>query len=126
MLGRTAAEVLKKKVGDLIQLEAKELSVVGIVDGGALVENGSVILSLPLFQEISGNEGKINVIDLRATPGMSEDEVKELCVQINAVVPEARAMVAGEHLGSSQAYRFISAMSWGTSLCTQACSQATD
>ncbi|MFN0075998.1 MAG: ABC transporter permease [Prosthecobacter sp.] len=116
VLGRTAAEVLKKKVGDQIQLEAKELSVVGIVDGGALVENGSVILSLPLFQEISGNEGKINVIDLRATPGMSEDEVKKLCAQINAVVPEARAMVAGEHLGSSQAYRFISAMSWGTSL----------
>jgi putative ABC transport system permease protein len=116
VLGRTAAEVLKKKVGDLIQLEAKELSVVGIVDGGALVENGSVILSLPLFQEISGNEGKINVIDLRATPSMSEDNLKKLCVQINAVLPEARAMVAGEHLGSSQAYRFISAMSWGTSL----------
>ena len=116
VLGQTAAETLKKKIGDPIQIEAKELTVVGIVDGGALVENGSVILSLPLFQEISGNEGKINIIDLRATPGMSEDDVKRLCVQINSLVPEARAMVAGEHLGNSQAYRFISAMSWGTSL----------
>ena len=116
VLGQTAAESLKKKVGDPIQLEAKELSVVGIVDGGALVENGSVILSLALFQQITGNEGKINVIDLRATPGMSEDDVKRLCVEINNVVPEARAMVAGEHLGNSQAYRFIRAMSWGTSL----------
>ena len=116
VLGQTAAEVLKKKVGDPIQLEAKELSVVGIVDGGALVENGSVILSLPLFQEITGNEDKINIIDIRATPAMSEDDVKRLCVQINSLVPEARAMVAGEHLGNSQAYRFIRAMSWGTSL----------
>jgi putative ABC transport system permease protein len=116
VLGQTAAETLKKKIGDPIQLETKELSVVGIVDGGALVENGSVILSLPLFQEISGNEGKINVIDIRAAPAMSEDDVKRLCEQINSLVPEARAMVAGEHLGNSQAYRFIRAMSWGTSL----------
>ena len=116
VLGQTAAEVLKKKVGDSLQLESEELKVVGIVDGGALVENGSVILSLSLFQKITGNEGKINIVDIRATPGMSEDEVRRLCAQINARVPEARAMVAGEHVGNSQAYRFISAMSWGTSL----------
>lgn len=116
VLGQTAAEVLKKKVGDPLQLENKELIVVGIADGGALVENGSVMLSLSLFQEITGNEGKINVIDVRATPGMSADGVKELCTRINTATPEARAMVAGEHLGNSQAFKFISAMSWGTSM----------
>jgi putative ABC transport system permease protein len=116
VLGQTAAEVLKKKVGDTIQLDVNELKVVGIVEGGALVENGSVILSLALFQKLSGSEGKINVIDIRVTPGMSADAVKQLCSQINAIAPEARAMVAGEHLGNSQAFKFISAMSWGTSL----------
>lgn len=116
VLGQTAAEVLKKKVGDPIQLETRELSVIGIVDGGALVENGSVILSLPLFQEITGNEGKINIIDIRATPGMSETNIKCLCAEINSLIPEARAMVAGQHVGNSEAYRFIHAMSWGTSL----------
>jgi putative ABC transport system permease protein len=116
VLGQTAAEVLKKKIGDAIQVESKELTVVGIVDGGALVENGSVILSLSLFQGITGNEGKINVIDIRAVPGISEDDVKHLCAQINSLVPEARAYPASEHVGNSQAYRFIRAMSWGTSL----------
>ncbi len=116
VLGQNAAEVLKKKIGDTVQIEAKELSVVGIVDGGALVENGSVILSLPLYQEISGNEGKINIIDIRATPGMTAEEVKSLCAKINTLIPEARAMPAGDNVGNSQAYRFISAMSWGTSL----------
>ena len=116
VLGQTAADALKKKVGDPIMIEANELSVVGIVDGGALVENGSVILSLPLFQELTGNEGKINIIDIRVAPGMSEEDVKRLCVQINGIVPEARAMLAGEHVGNSEAYRFIRAMSWGTSL----------
>jgi hypothetical protein len=60
--------MLKKKVGDRIQIETSELSVVGIVNGGAWVENSSVILSLSLLQEITGNQGKINVIDIRVTP----------------------------------------------------------
>ena len=75
-----------------------------------------MILSLPLYQEISGNEGKINIIDIRATPGMNEQGVKQLCTAINAVMPEARALPAGDNVGNSQAYKFISAMSWGTSL----------
>ena len=116
VLGKTAAEVLVKKVGDTLQLETEELAVVGIVDGGAVVENGSVILSLPLLQEITGNQGKINAIDLRATPGTSKEEMTRLCEQITGLVPEARAVIAGEHIRDSQAYRMISAMSWGTSL----------
>jgi len=116
VLGQTAAEVLAKKVGDVLQLETEELAVVGIVDGGAVVENGSVILSLPLFQEISGNQGRINAIDVRVTPGTSREEMARLCDQITSLVPEARAVLAGEHIRDSQAYRMISAMSWGTSL----------
>ena len=75
-----------------------------------------MIFSLPLYQEISGNEGKINIIDVRVAHGMNEDQVKAVCAQINAVVPEARAVLAGDNVGNSQAYKFISAMSWGTSL----------
>ena len=116
VLGQNAAEVLAKKIGDPIQIDARELTVVGIVDGGALVENGSVILSLPLYQEISGSQEQINVIDVRATPGTSEEGIKKLCAEINQVVTEAKALPAGENIGNSQAYKFISAMSWGTSL----------
>ena len=116
VLGTTAAEVLKKKAGDPIQIETAELTVVGIVDGGAVVENGSAILSLDLMQEITGNKDKVNVVDVRVKSGMTEDEVKQLCAEINAVVPEARAAAASEHIRGSQAYRMINAMSWGTSL----------
>jgi putative ABC transport system permease protein len=116
VLGTTAAETLQKKVGDKLQLETEELAVVGIVDGGAIVENGSVILSLPLYQDITGNQDKINVIDVRVTPGTSQEEMSDLCQRIDAVVPEARAVLAGENIRDSQAYRIIRAMSWGTSL----------
>ncbi len=116
VLGRTAAEVLKKKIGDKIQIETAELSVVGIVDGNAWVENGSVILALPIFQDITGNPDKINIIDVRVTPSTSAKEIDLLCEQINKLVPEGRAVVAGEHITQSQAYRMVQAMSWGTSL----------
>jgi putative ABC transport system permease protein len=116
VLGQTAAEALKKKIGDPLQLESKELTVVGIVDGGALVENGSVVLSLPLFQEITGNEGKINILDVRAAQSLDKAGMKKLCAKINSVVPEARAVIASEHISDSEASRFIRAMSWGTSL----------
>jgi putative ABC transport system permease protein len=116
VLGRTAADVLKKKVGDPIQIETAELKVVGIVDGNAWVENGSVILSLPLLQEITGDQDRINVIDVRLTPGTSRADVQSLCEQINQLVPEARAIVASENLNQSEISRIVGAMSWSTSL----------
>jgi putative ABC transport system permease protein len=116
VLGRTAAEVLKKKVGDTIQIETAELSVVGIVDGNAWVENGSIILALPIFQGITENPDKINVIDIRVTPSTSAKEVDQLCQEIDKLVPEGRAVLAGENIGKSEAYRMVQAMSWGTSL----------
>jgi putative ABC transport system permease protein len=116
VLGRTAADVLKKKVGDKLQIETGELSVVGIVDGNAWVENGSIILALPVFQEITGNPDKINVIDIRVTPSASGQEVARLWEEINQLVPEGRAVLASENIGQSEAYRIVQAMSWGTSL----------
>ncbi len=116
VLGRTAAEVLKKKIGDPLQIETSELRVVGIVNGGALVEDGSVILSLPLLQEILGSQGRINVIDVRVTPSTTEQQMQELIAQIHQRVPEVRAVTVSEHLSNSEGYRVARAMSWGTSL----------
>jgi putative ABC transport system permease protein len=116
VLGKTAADVLGKKVGDTLQLETEELVVTGIVDGGALVENGSVILALSLLQELMGNQGRINAIDVRVTPGTDEAGMRRLCEEFTRLIPEARAQIAGEHIRESQGYRMINAMSWGTSL----------
>ncbi len=116
VLGQTAAEMLQKKVGDTIQIEASELKVVGIVDGGAVVENGSVILALPKFQDIMGSPGKINVIDVRVVPSTTDAEIKQLCEQIDKTVSGVRALAASEHFRDSRGFRMIKAMSWGTSL----------
>lgn len=116
LLGRMAAEVLKKKVGDKVQIEAEELPVVGIVDGRAVVENGAIMLSLQVLQEVTSNEGKANFVDVRVTPGSTKQEVAALCDEIKKIFPEGRAMVANEVVGSSQGFRIARAMSWSTSL----------
>jgi putative ABC transport system permease protein len=113
VLGTTAADILKKKVGDTVQIETEELTVVGLVEGGAFVENGSLILSLPLLQQITGNQDQISAIDVRVTSGTG---IQPLCAEINRLIPEARADTAGQHIASSEGYRVINAMSWGTSL----------
>jgi len=115
VLGRMAAEVLKKKVGDTVQIDAEELPVVGIVDGHAVIENGAVMLSLQVLQEVTGNEGKINFIDLRLVPNTSKEDVNKLCAQIKEIFPEGRAMVASEVVSTSQGFRIAQAMSWSTS-----------
>lgn len=116
VLGRMAADVLKKKVGDTVQIEADELPVVGIVDGRAVVENGAVILSLQVLQEVTSNQGKVNFVDIRVTPNSTKQDVEQLCTDIKKIFPEGRAMVASEVVGTSQGFRIAKAMSWSTSL----------
>lgn len=116
LLGHLAAEVLNKKVGDTVQIEADELPVVGIVEGQAVVENGAVILSLPVLQQVSSNQGKVNFVDIRLIPQTTKDQARQLCDEVKKIFPEGRAMVASEVVGSSQGYRLAQAMSWSTSL----------
>ena len=116
VLGRLAADVLRKKVGDTVQIETEELPVVGIVDGQAVVENGAIILALPVLQKATGNEGKVNFVDIRVPPNTTQEEVKGLCERIKGIFPEGRAMIASEVVGTSQGFRIARAMSWSTSL----------
>lgn len=115
VLGLTAAEVLKKKVGDTLQLGADELPVVGIVDGRSVVENGAIILSLQVLQEVTGNPGKVNIIDIRVTQDTTSEQATELCKEINKIFPEGRAKVASEVVSTSQGFRIAQAMSKSTS-----------
>lgn len=116
VLGRLAAEVLKKKVGDTLLLDSEELNVVGIVDGGAVVENGAIILSLSVMQRVTLNEGKVNFIDIRFKPGTTKEQVDQTAVEVKKIFPEGRAVRANEVVGTSQGFKVAQAMSWSTSI----------
>lgn len=116
VLGTMAAEILKKKIGDTVTIEVDDLPVVGIVDGGSVVENGAILLPLKVMQLITANEGKVNFVDIRVAPGTTEQQVSELCAKVKEIFPEGRAMPAREVVGTSQGFRVARAMSWSTSM----------
>ena len=116
VLGRLAADVLGKTIGDTVQIEIEELEVVGIVDGRSVIENGAIMLALPQFQRVSNYEGKANFIDIRMKPEATKEEMDALCDEIEKVFPEGRAMRSGEVVGTSQGFRIAKAMSWSTSV----------
>ncbi|MEX1118207.1 MAG: ABC transporter permease [Terrimicrobiaceae bacterium] len=116
VLGTMAAEMLQKNVGDPLQIETEEFTVVGIVDGHSLVENGAIILALPLFQEASGYEGRVNFIDIRVPTDASKERVEALCRKIEESFEGLRAVRASEVVGTSQGFKIAKAMSWSTSI----------
>jgi putative ABC transport system permease protein len=113
VLGKLAAEVLGKKVGDRLQVEAVEFEVVGIVDGSSVLENGAINMALPRFQEASGYEDRANFVNVRVAEDL---DVPALCREIEARHPGLRAVASDEVVGTSQGFQMARAMSWSTSL----------
>ncbi len=77
-LGIISADTLGKKVGDTVEVESHIMRVAAIYDSGSFIENGSAILALPALQSITGNEGKINMINVRLEPHLSETQFDQL------------------------------------------------
>ena len=58
--------------------------VCGVFESGALVENGAVVMDLPLLQEVTENRGKVNFLNLRLDPSLTEAQRESLKSSIRA------------------------------------------
>jgi putative ABC transport system permease protein len=115
VLGVTAADAMHKKLGDTVQLESEELEVVGIFSTGSVVENGAIILSLPVLQKVMQSEGKVNFVNVRFEPGITKEEVDHIAAEVKKIFPRGQALRAQEVVQSSQGFKVVRAMSWSTS-----------
>jgi putative ABC transport system permease protein len=113
ILGRLAAETLGKKPGDMVFIESDDFPVLGIVDGKAIVENGSIFMSLPQLQKLMQKEGKVNFINLQVTEGSS---VTDLAAKLKQSLPGYRVETAAEMASSNDLVKALQAMNWATSL----------
>lgn len=111
--GKIAAETLGKRAGETVNIEGEEFTVAGIVDGKAMVENGSLIMSLPLLQKLMDKKGQVNFINIRLKPGVRDMET--VAKNIERQLPGLRAEIAADVFGKSDAIRTLKAMNWGTS-----------
>lgn len=114
VLGTLAAEMLEKKAGDRVTVEIEEFEVLGVVDGGAVVENGALIMALPLLQEIMQKQEMVNFINVRLDPGARDPHT--VAKVIESQIPGCRVDIADEVVSQSDGVKTFKAMNWGTSI----------
>ena len=79
LLGETAAQMLRKGVGDSIELGGTTVTVRGIFESTSMVEAAAIVLPLPLMQSHLDNAGKINFLNLRLeSGGLLHLEIRDL------------------------------------------------
>ncbi len=114
VLGTVAAETLGKKIGDPVQIEFDEFTVVGIVESPALVENGAVILPLASMQKATERTGKANFLNIRVQN--PETDLPALRRIVEERMPGFRALAANEVASRNSGIEAARAMSWATSV----------
>ncbi|OIO66255.1 MAG: ABC transporter permease [Zetaproteobacteria bacterium CG_4_9_14_3_um_filter_49_83] len=116
VIGTLAAELLHKKTGDMIEIEGVEMPVVGIFQSSALVENGALILTLQLVQQITDKTGKVNVLNLQLDSSASDSDIANIKQQVRDTLPGYTAITSGELVSQNAVVRISKAMSNATIL----------
>jgi putative ABC transport system permease protein len=112
VLGKLAAESLKKKPGDTVIIETEEFTVSGIADGKAFVENGSIFIEIGHLQRVMQKEGKVNFVNIRVSIGSSIPDVQK-AVQEQFI--GYRVDTGHDVMANNDGVKAIEAMNWGTS-----------
>lgn len=112
VLGTLAAESLNKKPGDTVTIETDDFTIVGIADGKAFVENGSIFMDLAQLQTLMQKDGKTTFINIRLVPGADEEVVRQ---QLRQQLTGYRVDTAREVTSSNDGVKTFEAMNWGTS-----------
>ncbi len=75
LLGEGAARSLGKDIGDTVQIDRRELRVVGIFRGASLWENNAAYAPLVTVQEIAKKPDVVTMVYVKVKPGLDPEEV---------------------------------------------------
>ncbi len=112
VLGTLAAESLQKKPGDTVTIEVEDFTVVGIADGKAAVENGSIFVAMPHLQKLMQKENRVNFINVRLAENATQEAVQ---AEIKKRFPTYRVDTAADVTNKNEGVKTFEAMNWGTS-----------
>lgn len=116
MIGALAAEMLHKKTGDQVEIEGKAFQIAGIFESNAVVENGALLMTLDLAQQITDKPGKVNVLNIKMDAGASEDDLRHIKEVVQQTMPGFAAITSGELVSRNAVVRISKAMSNATIL----------
>lgn len=115
VVGSVAADILRKSVGSSVHIENDDFKVCGIFDSAAIIENATIVMTLRQMQRVMEDPGKVNLINLKIDPGMSEAQVDALRAAIKARLPGFNAFTGAEVAANNTAVQAAKAMGWATS-----------
>ncbi len=116
MIGALAAEMLHKKTGDQVEIEGRSFQIAGIFESNAVVENGALLMTLDLAQQITDKPGKVNVLNIKMDAGASEDDLRHIKEVVQQTMPGFAAITSGELVSRNAVVRISKAMSNATIL----------
>ncbi len=114
-IGTLNAEMLRKKIGDKIQIETREFTVSGIFRSQALAESGAIVMPLPAMQALTEKEGMVNFFDIWLQPRTTSAETEALRDSIKAKFKDLTAFDPGSVSESNLAMQIAKAMTWSVS-----------
>lgn len=75
ILGRRAANSLGVSLGDVVTMDKRQFTVVGVYQTGRLYEDGGAYLPLSTVQEMAGKSGVVTAVFVTVRPGADPQEV---------------------------------------------------
>jgi putative ABC transport system permease protein len=76
MVGSAAAATLHVSPGQRLKIEGRRLAVGGIFRSGISLEDGGIVLSLPVTQRLSRRPGEVSTVAVLISPGYRESDVE--------------------------------------------------
>ena len=116
LLGQSAAEALKKKVGDPILVRDNKLKIIGIFRMGGVIGNNSVILPLAVMQEIVKRQGKVTVFHIRVKRSGDPAGLSAVKSRLQTAFPDLSFLEASIAVSDDIVLQLFRAVSWSISV----------
>ncbi len=113
LLGRAAADNLKKQVGDTFRLYESAYRIVGIFETGEPFEDGAAVVRLEDAQIINGKPRQVNALLLKVREGTDLDA---LCARIERRFDKLTATKSADFADQQDMLQYIYVFTWSVSL----------
>lgn len=116
MVGVTLADSLNKRVGDEIEIvEEEKYKIVGVFESFNVLQNGSLVISVPELQRLMGREGEVSGFSIITTDAGDQALLDRISKQVEAMESEIKVRPTREHVESLTEIQLAVAMAWLTS-----------
>ncbi len=120
MVGELLDENLGKKIGDVMDIQGAQFTVVGIFRGGSALESGALLMPLHQLQNLADLGDKVTAFHVHLRPlaaGETEQQrISKARSLIETALPGLKAVPANDWAQNNHLVTLARSSAWGTSL----------